>query len=174
MRNCRRLNRKEMCRIFIILLILVYGCSPKLATKGDTEDYSEDVSEFRPMNTNDVNTSDVVMNEDSKGPYVTPTHDINKEMSSIMDSIVAQNLNKMYLTYTIQVYIGRSREEANQIREKIYRVLPEEKPILTYRQPSYKVFIGKYHEKVDAYKTLNILRASFPGAMLVPQHKRME
>ncbi len=163
-----------MYRILIILLILVYGCSPKLATKGDTAVYSEDVSAYRPSNAHDMNAADANINEDLKGPYVPPTHDINKEMSSIMDSIVLHNLSKSYLTYTIQVYIGRSREEANQVREKIYRVLPEEKPVLTYHQPSYKVFVGKYHEKVDAYKTLNILRNNFPGAMLVPQRKRME
>lgn len=164
-----------MYKIFIvILLVFAIGCSPKLAPKGDTKDYSEDVTAYRPNNSTNMESVDPIKYDDVKGPYVAPTKDINKEMSSIMDSIVVQNQHKLYLTYTIQVYIGRSREEANQVREKIYRVLPEEKPVLSYRQPSYKVFVGKYHEKVDAYKTLNILRANFPGAMLVPQHKKMD
>jgi len=164
-----------MYRIFVIIfLAIAFSCSPKLASKGDIKDYSEDVATYRPKNTSEVKIVDPVELEDTKGPYVAPTQDINEEMSSIMDSIVVQNQHKQYLTYAIQVYIGRSREEANQIREKVYRVLPEEKPILLYHQPSYKVFVGKYYEKVDAYKTLNILRANFPGAMLVPQYKKME
>ena len=91
-----------------------------------------------------------------------------------MDSIVVHNRDKMYLTYTIQVYIGRSREEANQIREKVYRILPDEEPVLIYKQPSYKVNVGKYFDKVDAYKTLNILKSNFTGAMLVPERNLLD
>jgi len=162
-----------MNRLLILLLLVVYSCTPKLATNKTTEDYSEDVSDFRPK----IETMERVDEEkaiNDKGAYVPPTHDINNEMASIMDSVVVHNLDKMYLTYTIQVYIGRSREEANQIREKVYRVLPEEKPILVYKQPSYKVNVGKYNERIDAYQTLTALRAFFPGAMLVPERNHIE
>ena len=39
-----------MHKLAIILLIVLYavGCSPKLATNVSTEDYTEDVSAFRP------------------------------------------------------------------------------------------------------------------------------
>ncbi|MCK5700649.1 MAG: SPOR domain-containing protein [Cyclobacteriaceae bacterium] len=165
-----------MYRLFIILLMMIYvaGCAPKLATKKTTEDYTEDVSAFRPkiesVETETVNGSNTIT---EKRPYVPPTHDINREMASIMDSIIVHNQDKMYL-YTIQVYIGRSREEANQVREKVYRVLPEEKPILSYRQPSWIVTVGKYLDRVEAYKTLIILRKSYSGAMLVPARNSME
>jgi 5-carboxymethyl-2-hydroxymuconate isomerase len=91
-----------------------------------------------------------------------------------MDSIVVHNQDKMYLTYTIQVYIGRSREESNQVREKVYRVLPDEKPELSYRQPSWRVTVGKYFKREDAYKTLTILKETFPGVMLVPERNQLE
>lgn len=162
-----------MNRLIVLLLLVVYSCTPKLATKNVTEDYSEDVSAFRPKI--EMMETEIVDGENAnKGTYVAPTHDKNSEMASIMDSIVVHNMDKMYLTYTIQVYIGRSREEANQIREKVYRVLPEGKPILVYKQPSYKVNVGKYNERVDAYKTLTALRATFPGAMLVPERNHLE
>ena len=162
-----------MNRLLILLLLVVYSCAPKLATKKTTEDYSEDVSAFRPK----IESIETVDKENAiadKGAYVPPTHDINREMASIMDSVVVHNMDKMYLTYTIQVYIGRSREEANQIREKVYRILPEEEPVLIYKQPSYKVNVGEYIERVDAYKTLTKLRATFPGAMLVPERNQMK
>ena len=109
-----------MNRLIILLLLVVYSCAPKLATKKTTEDYSEDVSAFRPE-IESIETADKETAIADKGSYVAPTHDINSEMASIMDSVVVHNLDKMYLTYTIQVYIGRSREEANQFREKVYR-----------------------------------------------------
>lgn len=166
-----------MHRILIIFLIMIYvaGCAPKLATKGSTNDYSEDVSAFRPKTeTDDPANTEIVNPVKEKGPYVPPTHDINSEMSVLMDSIIVNNQEKMYETYTIQVYIGRSREEANQEREKVYRLLPEEEPTLNYRQPSWIVTVGKYFDKVDAYKTLNTLKSSFPGVTLVRERNYLE
>lgn len=159
----------------LFILYLVVSCTPKLATKDDAEEYSEDVSEFRPQIEDDESESlEVPMTNFEKGPYVAPTHSINREMNVVMDSIVVHNSDKTYTTYTIQVYIGRSREEANQVREKVYRVLPDEKPQLTYKQPSYKVNVGRYFDRVEAYKTLTTLRGTFPSAMLVPERNRME
>lgn len=168
-----------MLRILIFILISAYviSCTPKLATSVATKDYTEDVSDFRPTvetsveeEVAEIQPSQII----DRGPYIPPTHDINKEMNEVLDSIIVYNRDKLYLTFTIQVYIGRSREEANQVREKVYGILPEEKPELVYRQPSYKVNVGKYIERVDAYKPLTILKREFPGAMIVPIRERME
>ncbi len=161
----------------MLVSVYVISCTPKLATSVTTKDYTEDVSEFRPTVETSVEEDEVEVQSShniEKGPYVPPTHDINKEMSEVMDSIIVFNRDKLYLTFTIQVYIGRSREEANQVREKVYGLLPEEKPKLVYRQPSYKVNVGQYIERVDAYKPLTILKREFPGAMIVPKRERME
>lgn len=166
-----------MYRLFIFLIgvSVVFSCSPKLATSVTEEDYTEDVSAYRPKV---EEVSDETGNSNNKafdrGPYVAPTNDINREMSLIMDSIVVHNRENTYLTYTIQVYIGRSREMANMTREKVYRVLPEEKPQLVYKQPSYKVNVGKFFDRVEAYKTLTELRKAFPSAILVPERNYLE
>lgn len=167
-----------MYRLILLVLLGTYvvSCSPKLATKSTSEDYSEDVSAYRPtvMDSEAGEDTNVETSSINKGPYVAPTHDIQGELVPIMDSIVVHNRDKMYRTYTIQVYIGRSREEANQIREKVYRILPDEEPVLIYKQPSYKVNVGKYFDKVDAYKTLNMLKSNFTGAMLVPERNLLD
>lgn len=161
--------------ILIFLVSYVFSCTPKLATTTTSESYDEDLSSFRPR----IETSEAKPDEDAGDvnetkPYVPPTHDINSEMSVLMDSIIHYNREKSYLTYTIQVYIGRSREEANQIREKVYRILPNEKPALSWKQPSWLVTVGEYHERVDAYKTFSTLREAFPGATMVPEWKNVE
>ena len=100
-----------MHKILIILLIfsLVVSCTPKLSTSSTVEDYSEDVSAFRPIVPIDVD-EETELSEDKldRGPYVAPTHSINREMSNVMDSIIVYNRDKSYFTYTVQVYIGRS------------------------------------------------------------------
>jgi hypothetical protein len=146
---------KKIRLIVIIALAAVASCTPKLATKSTVEEYDEDLSAFRP--TIEAGTKDGMsqeVNEFDRGTYVPPTNDINDEMAMAMDSIIYYNREKAYTTYTIQVYIGRSREEANKVREQVYRVMPEEKPTLGYKQPSWKVTVGEYPDHVDAFKTL--------------------
>ena len=177
MRDHRGLIHRQMNRliVFLFIIVLVVNCTPKLGTKGDTGEYVEDVSAYRP--TIEEDESAVTEDEDTtvpKGPYVAPTHSINAEMSTIMDSIVYHNRDKAYYTYTIQVYTGRHREEANQSREQVYRLLPEEKPELVYRQPSYKVNVGRFFDRVEAYKTLMKLREVFPSATLVMEQNYMK
>ena len=167
-----------MYKIFIVLIVfsMAVSCSPKLTTNTTVEDYTEDVSAFRPSIESESREEVELLEgtKNDKGPYVAPTHSINKEMSVVMDSIILYNRDKSYFTYTVQVYIGRSREEANQAREKVYRVLPEEEPELTYKQPSYKVKVGKYYDRVEAYKTLTKLRGTFPGAGMVRERNYIE
>ena len=161
--------------VFIFLLAFVVQCTPKLRTKGDVGEHVEDVSAYRPTIEADESTA-IESDEttETKGPYVAPTHSINAEMSTVMDSIIHHNREKAYYTYTIQVYIGRNREEANQSREQVYRLLPEEKPELVYRQPSYKVNVGKFFDRIEAYKTLMKLREVFPSATLVMEQNYMK
>lgn len=165
-----------MNKLFLLLIVALYvvGCSPKIASTSTSADYSEDVSAFRPTIEVDETTASESSETPDKGPYVAPSHSINSEMSVVMDSIIVNNREKTYDTYTIQVYVGNSREEANQVREKVYRVLPEEKPKLVYKQPSYKVKVGKYFDRVEAYKTFTTLRSEFPEATLVKERNYME
>ena len=161
--------------LFLFMAAYIFSCTPKAATTKVPESYEEDLSVYRPVvQPTDAPVIADVAGADVKGPYVAPKHDINAEMSSLMDSIINHNRGKSYLTYTIQVYIGRSREEANQVREKINRVMPAENPVLSWRQPSWLVTVGEYLERVDAYKTYTILRNTFPGATLVPEWKTTE
>lgn len=156
--------------IVILLASMLWGCATKPAATKQDEVYSEDLSGYRPVAEPTENTStEQPVYGQPKGPYVPATHDINGEMDIAMDSVIAANQNKIHQTYTIQVYLGRSREEANQVREKVYRLLPDTKPELSYKQPSWRVTVGVYLDRVDAYKTLNQLKSSFPGASLVPE-----
>jgi hypothetical protein len=160
--------------VLLLLTLYIFSCSPKLATKSTVKDYDEDLSSYRPSIEVEEPDNTDSENEFVREPYVPPTHDVNSEMAVALDSIIFHNSEKVYTTYTIQVYIGRSREEANQVREKVYRVLPDEQPELGYRQPSWKVTVGEYLDHVDAFKTLTLLKKTFPEAMLVRERKYIE
>jgi hypothetical protein len=157
--------------LFLLFVIaLLWSCSTKPPADKQTAEYTEDLSGYRPViPVATENAEEPIVPGQLKGPYVPATHDINGEMDIVMDSVIAANQSKTFQTYTIQVYLGRSREEANLVREKVYRILPTSKPELSYKQPSWRVTLGTYLDRVDAYKTLNQLKPSFPGAALVPE-----
>ncbi len=146
------------------------ACSTKPATTRQETEYYEDLSDYRPAAEAAPEVKpEVTGPTQTKSAYVAPTHDINASMAIAMDSLISANNDKTFQTYTIQVYLGRSREDANLAREKVYRVLPTETPELSYKQPSFRVTVGTYFDRVEAYKTLNVLKTAFAGAMLVPE-----
>ena len=162
---------------YLILFILIgfYGCTPKAATSSSTAGYNEDISAFRPK----AEPSSNIINEDidpgnetkviEKAPYTKPSHDITSDLDVVLGNIAAENKNKPYTTYTVQVYTGRSREEANDAKLQVYRVLPDANPQIVYKQPKYKVSVGHFENRAEAYKTFQTLKKAFAGAMLIPQ-----
>lgn len=166
-----------MRNLFLIcggVLLLLQGCVNRPSSTKAVTEYSEDVSAYRPEIEAPENEDTPTALTEEKGPYVPPTHEKNREMSAVMDSIVAHNKEKTYITYVIQVYFGRSREEANQVREKIYRTMPDVKPQLSYRQPAYRVTVGRFSDRIDAFQTFEKLKELFDGATLVPERNYLE
>ena len=149
-----------------VSLIVFYGCSPKVVTQTSVEEYNEDLSAIRPPidSVEKEVTSELV-----KAPYTAPGFDDTKKLDALIDSISTDNLNKKVRYYTIQVYVGNSREQANEIRTKVYSIIPEETPKLEYSQPNFRVKVGMFESRLDAHKTFTLLKNTFPGAVLVSE-----
>ena len=102
-------------------------------------------------------------------PYVSPSHDITDDLNIAIEKINEVQNQKPYTVYTVQIYNGRSRVEANDIRKQVYRIMADMKPELVWRQPNWKVKVGAFESRADAYKTYKKLKESFPGTILVPE-----
>lgn len=152
--------------LLVALVILLAQCSPKVVKQTSVEEYNEDMSSLRPP----IDTvKSEAFNEIKKAPYIEPTFDDTKKLNSLIDSLANDNSTAKFKFYTIQVYVGNSREKANEIRSKAYSVVPNETPKLEYSQPNFRVKIGKYESRLDAHKTFTLLKKSFPGAVLVSE-----
>ena len=150
----------------IILSIIIVQCSPKVVKQTSVEEYSEDLSSVKPpIDSFKIKETDEV----TKTPYTAPMYDQTQQLNSLVDSLAKDNLRKKYTYYTIQVYVGKSREEANEVRSKVYKIIPEETPKLEWSQPNFRVKVGKFESRLDAYKTFTLLKSSFPGALLVSE-----
>jgi hypothetical protein len=165
-------------KIRLLIIIVVSGmafgqfsCAPKAAKSKTAVSYSEDLSGFRPPVSleEETNVDETRQDEAVTGSYVTPEHDITNQLDIVLNELLEKNENKSMTIYTVQVYIGRSREEANRIKMKIFDEMPEVHPELVYRKLRFKVQVGKYYDRVSAYKMFKELKHNFPGAMLVPE-----
>ena len=142
-----------------------------VAQKKNDKPYYESLSDVRPRVTipadSTTNTTVVVVHETSK---VSFTKTVNEKVDVVLDSIDRFNLMKRSVDgYTIQIYSGQNREDAMNIKKKMSIDLPDLTANLQYQQPKFRVTVGKYYSKLEAYQDLTKLRQRFSSAILVPE-----
>ena len=159
--------------LFLIAAAL-WHCSPRTAVSTSPAAYTEDLSAYRPQLPDSALEIAAPSDLPDRGAYVVPRNDMSAELYDALERVVEENRQQQVSVYMIQIYSGRSREEANNVRQLVYSVLPEFKPELAYRAPNFRVLIGRYADRVEANKPLTQLKAHFPGAILVPERIYLE
>ena len=160
------------------------ACSPALNTSTD-KGYYEDLSVFRPIYATSENTDRQLVELLHTGESGQETSEITEDfkaefdltykLDSLLDSVAINNQQlKFYQGYTIQVYTGNSRDEANQAKAVVYRVLPSSRPEVSYDLPNYKVKVGKFNYRLEAQKDFAEIKRKFPTAILVPQQFKID
>lgn len=168
-----------ICLLVIIAYGMVVSCAPTL--KPDVaKDYYEDLTVLRPT----IETENTVATDEPITPPDDPQHpalytesvpDITFMLDSLLDSVALNNRKKEFIQgYTIQVYTGNSRVEANDVKAHVYRILPYSKPQVSYDLPNYKVKVGKFYHRLQAFKEYSTIKKKFPDAILVPQLFRIK
>ncbi len=128
----------------------------------------EDVSQYRPKYTVAVermNTESIA--QAAKQPFV-PKADVTKQFNSKLDSLAIKNKRFKYAEgYRILVYTGASSEEVAKIKEQVVSLVGEETVYNIYKQPTFRIKVGDYLNRVEAGKTIQLLKADFPNAILI-------
>jgi len=131
------------------------------------KDVVEDLASIRPKFSADSIIRTNGMSEQS--PRVTPVLTVNSKVDAVLDSIDRLNAVRKFVSgYTIQVYSGQNREEANNAKKKLSE-LSDMKSDLQYVQPKFRVKVGAYFTALEAQKDLMFLKRFFPNAILVPE-----
>lgn len=151
------------------LIILLLFCMPAALAWGQrnsgSKTHHEDLSALRPR----FDTDTVRSTATTQAPQVTPVLLVNDKVNAVLDSIDRlNNLRKFVPGFTIQIYSGQSREDANNSKKKLSDEL-DMKADLQYMQPKFSVKVGRYFTSLDAQKDLVLLRHFFPNAILVPE-----
>ena len=73
--------------------------------------------------------------------------------------------------YRIQIaaYSGvNSRSQAEAARNSFGNLFPYTRSYLIYNEPYFKVRVGNYYTRLQAYKDLETIRLTYPSAYIVP------
>lgn len=69
--------------------------------------------------------------------------------------------------FRIQIFSELSESRARGAQSKFNSLFPEVSSYLSYEQPEWKVQVGNFKEKLDAYRILEKVRMEFPGALIL-------
>ncbi len=150
-----------------LLIHLLAGCVTQ--KKSDVPHY-ESLGAVRPRVTVPVDTVNATTVAPKEIKSVSYTKTVNEKVDAVLDSIDRFNLMRRSVDgYTIQIYSGQNREEAMNTKKKISTDLPDLTANLQYQQPKFRVTVGRYYSKLEAYQDLSRLLESFTSAILVPE-----
>lgn len=171
--------RKRNYMIWFMMLGLYFSCaspgnSPQRS--GRTVDYSEDLSSLRRGEEYKVAEASTATTPAGSGRTerpvsggVTATQDITNRLENLLAESAKENEKIKYIPgFTIQVYLGTSREAANKAQRLVYTALPEGRPEIKFVQPNYRVFVGRFVDRMEAQKMYASLKTDFPNALIIP------
>jgi len=154
--------------------MLFVACKATTVTTSSVE-IEEDLSIYRPEFSSNKSYVENEIGNNEPTSQIEIKSSIKDEIDSISKIIVERNSEKdFYEGYTIQIYSGISREEAENARKTANIVFPELESSLTYYQPTYRVKIGAFRERSGANKYFNDVKNDFPRAILIPENIKKE
>ncbi len=102
----------------------------------------------------------------------TVRYDIEPEIVRIQEDYVS-NWRKVgeINGYRIQIaaYSGvKSKSQAEYAKNSFNNLFPYTKAYLIYNEPYFKVRVGNYFTRLQAYKDLETIKLTYPSAYIVP------
>jgi SPOR domain len=96
-----------------------------------------------------------------------PNRHDNVQMDTLMAALYEFNKTvKSVQGYRISVYSGSDRQEAQKIETDIQRNLLE-RAEMSYDKPNFRVRVGSFIQRLEAYKTYKKLHKVYPNAIIV-------
>jgi hypothetical protein len=105
-----------------------------------------------------------------KPVYASSGFEITEQLDQYLDSLASRDLKSTRIAgFRILLYSGNERDEATKAREQAYRVFQKADLYTKYQAPTFKVSLGDFYERLDAYIALKKLEAAFPQAVVVQE-----
>jgi hypothetical protein len=69
--------------------------------------------------------------------------------------------------YRIQITAGSNRTNVYQIKSQFYTAFPDIKQYIIYQAPNFKLRVGNYRTRLEAYKDLQEILQRFNGSFII-------
>lgn len=162
--------------LLLSLLLLVTAAkatglaSRKTRQRSYTEDLARHRIKFAPTQV-DTTPKPAKKYKAKKLTKPLPTQDITQQLHDLLVDLKAYYaMTDSVQGYTIQVYVGGSREQAFQARHRLYTCYPTLNPEVQYKQPNFTVRIGRFLDRLEAYKLYVAIKAMMPQAIIRPAY----
>ena len=158
---------RRLTFISILSLFFVLSCVNQkisISSNNDSRKYFEDLSFIRESEnvSNSTNDENIVDKKNNLG--------IDIELDSILKIIKSEVDEEIFTDgYTIQIYLGDKREEAENTVEKLFEYDSLIKSNTIFTQPNYRVKTGTFEDRFKANFEYKKLKKSFPNAIIIPE-----
>ena len=101
-----------------------------------------------------------------------PDSPYSLRIKMLMDSITEANRKVKYIEgFRILVYSGNDKDEADRIKETIYKSWPSADIYTQYKQPTYRIKVGDFANRLQARRAMLVqLKNVFPEALVIPDN----
>ena len=76
--------------------------------------------------------------------------------------------------YRIQISAARKQEEIYRMKAHFYKNFPDEKSYVVFHSPYFKLRVGDYRSRLEAYGSLQQILGSFKDAFIIKDQISME
>lgn len=158
---------RRLTFISILSLFFVLSCVNQkisISSNNDSRKYFEDLSFIRESEnvSNSTNDENIVDKKNNLG--------IDIELDSILKIIKSEVDEEIFTDgYTIQIYLGDKREEAENTVEKLFEYDSLIKSNTIFTQPNYRVKTGTFEDRFRANYEYKKLKKTFPNAIIIPE-----
>lgn len=90
------------------------------------------------------------------------------QIDSLLQQHIAYNAQKTTQPgYRVQIYFGNQRIKANEAKTNFLMKYPDEDVYLIYQHPNYKVRVGDFKSRLEAYRFYRKIHPDFGSTFIV-------
>ncbi len=169
----RRIIKRNLSQLagLITIYALTVACK-SASTVTYAPPFTMDLSAYRPEVAEPEQTSNSVVNTVNATTSVQNTQivsisgTVQAQLNAMREAIAASNKNlKFSQGFRLVIYSGSNRDEANKVMANV-RKITTEIPELVYEQPNFRVKLGNFFNKTDAFALYTQIKSVYPHAVI--------
>jgi hypothetical protein len=156
--------------LILVAVTFFLSCKAGELASHDGSDPDDDLSKYMYKPKRVVTKeSDVKSKDVSPASAIRFEKHLNLAVNTILDSMAMSNIRYQSASgYRIMVYSGGSSEESSNAKKEVYDWSTEHDVYAQYKQPAFRVKVGNFPDRIQAYHVLSDLIKIFPNAVIIP------